>query len=176
MNFFQIKNYDPGFVTDNDIIKLEKDLDLNGYSLKNFQPRIVITGEWKSDENVTGNRTFVKFGSNIRVMAPFPCLLEGISTLIIEQKGASRTYERIGFNFTLPSGLQSDFPFTSVRNADGLKYQYAEPRYLDERKQINPGDYFGVYLSQHDHRDRGLSNTKRVLVSLILIDDFSFKK
>ena len=176
MNFFQIKNYDPGFVTDSDTIKLEKDLDLNGNALKNFQPRIVITGEWNSDENVTGNRTFVKFGNNLRVMAPFPCLLDGISALIIEQKGASRTYERIGFNFTLPRGLYSDRPFTSVRNASGLKYQYAEPRYGGERKKIDPGDYFAVYLSQHDHLDKGLSNTKQVLVSLILIDDFSFKK
>ena len=177
MNFFQIKNYDPGFATDSDTIKLEKDLDLNGNALKNFQPRIVITGEWNSDENVTGNRTFVKFGNDIRVMAPFPCLLDGISTLIIEQKGSSRTFERIGFNFTLPYSFRSA-PFTSIRNADGLKYQYAEPRWGndDERKKIGPGDYFAVYLSQHDHSDRGLSNTKRVLVSLILIDDFSFKR
>ena len=205
MNFFQIKNYDPGFATDSDTIKLEKDLDLNGYllknfrlpgfatdsntiklqkdldlngySLKNFQPRIVITGEWNSDENVTGNRTFVKFGNNLRVMAPFPCLLDGISALIIENKGASRTYERIGFNFTLPGDLRDGVPFKSVRNASGLKYQYAEPRWgSGERKKIDPGDYFGVYLSQHDHTNIGLSNTKRVLVSLILIDDFSFKK
>ena len=176
MNGFSLKNYDRGYTIENDTIKLQKDLDLSGYSLKNFQPRIILTGEWKSDENVTGNRTFVKFGSNIRVMAPFPCLLDGISALIIEQKGASRTYERIGFNFTLPRGLGSDRPFTSVRNASGLKYQYAEPRYGGGRKKIDPGDYFAVYLSQHDHLDRGLSNTKRVLVSLILIDDFSFKR
>ena len=176
MNGFQIKNYDRGYKIDNDTIRLQKDLDLSGHAIKNLQPRIIITGEWKSDENVTGNRTFVKFGSNIRVMAPFPCLLDGISTLIIEQKGASRTYERIGFNFTLPRGFDSGSPFTSVRNASGLKYQYAEPRYGGERKQINPGDYFAVYLSQHDHGDRGLSNTKRILVSLILIDDFSFKR
>ena len=106
MNGFSLKNYDRGYTIENDTFKLQKDLDLNGYSLKNFQPRIIITGEWKFDENVSGNRTFVKFGSNIRVMAPFPCLLEGISTLIIEQKGASRTYERIGFNTTLSAGLQ----------------------------------------------------------------------
>ena len=79
MNGFDIKNYDRGYTIDNDTFKLQKDLDLNGYSLKNFQPRIIITGEWKFGENVTGNRTFVKFGNNIRVMAPFPCLLEGIS-------------------------------------------------------------------------------------------------
>ena len=177
LNGFDIKNYDPrGYAIDNDTIKLQKDLDLNGYSLKNFQPRIIITGEWKFGENVTGNRTFVKFGNNIRVMAPFPCLLEGISTLIIEQKGASRTYERIGFNFTLPSGFQGGVPFTSIRNASGLKYQYAEPSYGGKRKQINPGDYFAVYLSSHNHPNEGLSNTKRVLVSLILIDDYSFRK
>ena len=39
------------YTIDNDTIKLQKDLDLNGYALKNFQPKIIITGEWKSDEN-----------------------------------------------------------------------------------------------------------------------------
>ena len=30
-------------------------------------------------------------------MVPFPCLLEGVSALIIEKKDDSKTYEKIGF-------------------------------------------------------------------------------
>ena len=165
MNGFSLKNYDRGYKIENDTIKLQKDLDLSGYALKNLQPRIVIPGEWKSDENKIGNKTFVKFGNNIRVMAPFPCLIDGISALIIENKGASRTFERIGFAFRLAGSFRDDIPFKSVRNAGGLKYQYAEPRRLSgEREKLEPGKYFAINLSQHDHPDINLSNTKRVLV------------
>ena len=173
MNGFSLKNYDRGYKIENDTIKLQKDLDLSGYTFKNFQPRIIIPGEWNSDENVTGNRTFVKFGSNIRVMAPFPCLLDGVSALIIDTKGASRSFERIGFSFRIPGTLLSD-GVTSIRNADGLKYQYAEPRLDGKRVRLNPGNYFALYLHQPDS-SAPLANTKQVLVSLILIDDFSFR-
>ena len=105
LNGFSLKNYDRGYKIENDTIKLQKDLDLSGYTLKNFQPRIIITGEWKSDENNIGRKTFVKFGNNIRVMVPFPCLLDGISALIIGQKGASRSFERIGFSFRITGGF-----------------------------------------------------------------------
>ena len=176
MNGFSLKNYDRGYKIENDTIKLQKDLDLSGYMLKNFQPRIVITGEWKSDENKIGDKTFVKFGNNIRVMAPFPCLVDGVSALIIEHKGAARNYERIGFAFRLPGSFLTALPFKSVRNASGLKYQYAEPRAGGKRQRLDPGNYFAVNLSQPDHPNNNLSNTKHVLVSLILIDDYSFTR
>ena len=176
MNGFDIKNYERGYTIDNDTIKLQKKLDLNGYALKNFQSRIILTGEWKSDENKTGTSTFVKFGNNIRVMAPFPCLLDGISALITELKGASRTYERIGFVFRIPGTLLTEHPFKSIRNANGLKYQFAAPRTAEgKRQRLDAGQYFAVNLSQPSHPELPLSNTKTVLVSLILIDDFSFR-
>ena len=176
MNGFQIKNYDRGYTIDNDTIRLQKDLDLSGYVIRNLQPRIVITGEWIYNENKGGDRTFVKFGNNIRVMAPFPCLIEGVSALIIELKGASRTYERIGFGFRIPGSFLTDVPFTSVRNADGLQYQYAAPLYTDgSRIRLDSGQYFALSLSQPSRAESQLVNTKRVLVSLILIDDFSFR-
>ena len=176
MNGFQIKNYDRGYTIDNDTIRLQKDLDLSGYVIKNLQPRIVITGEWIYNENKGGDRTFVKFGNNIRVMAPFPCLIEGVSALIIELKGASRSYERIGFGFRIPGSLLTDTPFTSVRNADGLQYQYAAPQGSDgSRIRLDSGQYFALSLSQPSRAESQLVNTKRVLVSLILIDDFSFR-
>ena len=170
MNGFSLKNYDRGYKIENDTIKLQKDLDLSGYALKNLQPRIVITGEWKFDENVVGNRIFVKFANNIRVMAPFPCLIEGVAALIIEQKGASRTNERIGFGFSLPGSFLAAAPLKSTRNADGLKYQYIKVGH-----RLDPGNYFAVYLTHPDRANSPLVNTKRVLVSLILIDDFSFR-
>ena len=177
LNGFSFKNYDRGYTIDNDTIRLQKDLDLSGYTLKNFQPRIIITGEWKSDENQIGTKTFVKFGNNIRVMAPFPCLLEGISALIIEQKGASRGYEKIGFAFRIPGTLLTDHPFKSIRNAGGLKYQFAAPRtHEGKRQRLDAGKYFAVNLSQPSHPELPLTNTKQVLVSLILIDDFSFRQ
>ena len=145
---------------------------LSGYAVKNLQPRIVITGEWKFDENVGGDRTFVKFGNNIRVMAPFPCIIEGVAALIIELKGASRTYERIGFALRLPGTLTTNTPFKSTRNADGLQYQYVE---LGDGYKLNPGNYFAVYLTNPDRPKSPPVNIKRVLVSLILKDDFSFR-
>ena len=176
MNVFSLKNYDRGYKIENDTIRLQKDLDLSGYAVKNLQPRIVITGEWIFNENKGGDRTFVKFGNNIRVMAPFPCLIEGVSALIIELKGASRTYERIGFGFRIPGSLLNDTPFTSVRNADGLKYQYAVPQASNgSRIRLDSGQYFALSLSRPGHPESQLVNTKRVLVSLILMDDFSFR-
>ena len=68
-------------------------------------------------------------------MPPFPCLLGGISTLIIEKRGDSRAYEKIGFNFTFSYGLHGNAPFPSVRNTGGFKYQYAEP--FNGRKQLD---------------------------------------
>ena len=176
LNGFSFKNYDRGYTIDNDTIRLQKDLDLSGYTLKNFQPRIIITGEWKSDENKIGTKTFVKFGNNIRVMAPFPCLVDGVSALIIEQKGSSQNYERIGFAFRIPGTLLSENPFTSIRNARGLKYQFAAPRSPDGKIQrLDVGQYFAVNLSHPSNPNINLTNTKHVLVSLILIDDFSFR-
>ena len=175
MNGFSLKNYDRGYKIENDTIKLQKDLDLSGYVIRNLQPRIVITGEWIYNENKGGDRVFVKFGNNIRVMAPFPCLIEGVSALIIEVKAASRTYERIGFGFRIPGSLLTDTPFTSVRNANGLKYQYAAPGSKGSRIRLDSGQYFALSLSQPGRAESSLINTKRVLVSLILMDDFSFR-
>ena len=169
MNGFDIKNYDGyeigyklkkdldlnGYSLKNQIenntFKLKKDLDLNGYSLKNFQPRIIITGEWKFGENTGGNRTYVKFGNSVNMMSPFPCLLGGISALIIEKKDNSKDYDRIGFNiYGGLHGLLSDGPFQSVRNAGGLgsKYQYAEPHGGNEKLSDLDED-FTVYLWSH---------------------------
>ena len=175
LNGFSFKNYDRGYTIDNDTIMLQKDLDLSGYTLKNFQPRIIITGEWKSDENKIGTKTFVKFGNNIGVMVPFPCLLDGISALITDT-GGSQNYERIGFAFRIFGSFCANSPFQSIRNANGLKYQFAAPRNSNgKREKLDAGESFTVNLSQPSNPNIKLNNTKHVLVSLILIDDFSFR-
>ena len=175
MNYFEIKNYDRGYAIDNDTIRLQKDLDLSGYAIKNIRPRIVIPGDWKSDENKVGNKTYVKFGNSIAVMSPFPCLIEGVSALIIEEKIPSQPYDRIGFAFRIPGTLLTESPFKSERNADGLKYQYVEASIGGDFLRLDPGQYFMVNLSHPDNPNINLSNSKHVLVSLILIDDFSFR-
>ena len=181
MNRFDIKNYaPPGYKIDNDTIKLQKDLDLNGYALKNLRPRIIITGDYKSDKNRIRTRIFVQFGNSIFVMAPFPCILDGVSVVIVD-KGSSRNYERIGFSFDKSPRPTGDFSgytiFKSVRNAHGLKYQYAEPRINGKSLKLGAGDMLALNLVQGDSDiSQNLSPTKHALVSLILIDDYSFTR
>ena len=102
-------------------------------------------------------------------------LTDGISALIID-KGASLTFERIGFAFRVIGSLLTNLPFKSIRNAVGLKYQYAAPRtHEGKREKLAAGQYFTVNLSHPNNPNINLSNTKTVLVSLILIDDFHFR-
>ena len=97
MNGFEIKNYDRGYTIDNDTIRLKKNLDLSGYVLKNFRPKIIMHGFYESKDS---HSNFVKFGNIISVMAPFPCILDGVSVLIID-KGKARNYDRVGFRFII---------------------------------------------------------------------------
>ena len=182
MNFFQIKNYvPPGYTIDNDTIKLQKDLDLNGYALKNFRPKIIITGEWKPDVNRETLRTYVQFGNDWRVMAPFNCIIDAVSILILD-KGSAQNYEKIGFRFRKTDDTYSlyDKVFKSTRSTYDFQYQYVEPRLSGNRSiKINQGEYFTLDLAGEDSGQplatHLLPNTKHVLVSLILIDDFSFR-
>ena len=176
LNGFSLKNYDRGYTIDNDTIRLQKDLDLSGYALKNFRPKIIIPGEWKSDENRIGSRTYAKFGNDWRVMAPFPCILDGVSILILD-KGGSQNYEKIGFMFrkSYDSYSLSHKVFKSIRNANGLEYQYVEPRLRGRSIKLNLGEMISLNLVRvDDDFYRAPNNTKHALVSLILIDDFSY--
>ena len=178
LNGFEIKNYDRGYTIDNDTIRLQKDLDLSGYALKNFRPKIIIPGDWKPDGHRRGGRSYVKFGNDWRLMVPFPCLLDGASVLILD-KGASQNYEKIGFRFSKISDTSPSLDsklFKSIRNANGLQYQYAAPIIRGERVKLNPGDYLALDFIQVDDPFRHvLAKTKHALVSLILTDDFSFR-
>ena len=175
LNGFSLKNYDRGYTIDNDTIRLQKDLDLSGYALKNFRPKIIIPGLFNSKDDDHE----VKFGNSEKVMAPFPCILDGVSVLILD-KGASKNFERIGFRFIIrpaPSVSLENRAFKSIRNANGLKYQYAEPVLLNEKIKFNPGQDIRVILCQPDDPFHSpLANTKSALVSLILIDDYSFTR
>ena len=179
LNGFSFKNYDRGYAIDNDTIRLKKDLDLSGYALKNFRPKIIIPGLFNSKDDVHQ----VKFGNSEFVMAPFPCIIDGVSVRILD-KGASKNYERIGFRFIirpLTPGVSIDnVAFKSIRNANGLEYQYAEPvlnNNNNKKIKFNPGQVLRVILCQPDDPfHSNLANTKFALVSLILIDDYSFTR
>ena len=183
MNYFKIKNYDPpGYTIVNDTIKLQKDLDLNGYALKNFRPKIIITGEWKPDvNNDDGLRTYVQFGNDKRVMAPFNCIIDAVSILILD-KGSAQNYEKIGFRFRKTDDTYSLYSkiFKSTRSTYDFQYQYVEPRLSGNRSiKINQGEYFTLDLTREvvdPLETHHLPNTKHVLVSLILIDDYSFSR
>ena len=69
MNGFDIKRYYKGYTIDNDTIRLQEHLDLNGYKLRNFRPKIISFGEWKAGENVESSKTYVKFGNSTYIMA-----------------------------------------------------------------------------------------------------------
>ena len=177
MNGFDIKRYYKGYTIDNDTIRLQEHLDLNGYRLRNFRPKIILFGEWKAGENVESSKTYVKFGNSTYIMTPFPCILDGVSVLIIDN---AQNYERVGFRFEIEpssSSALSNTTFKSIRNANGLKYQYAEPVLSggSRRININAGQYIRVISNKPDDRLFGnLTTTKHALVCLILLDDFSF--
>ena len=181
MNYFEIKNYDRGYTIDNDTIRLQKDLDLSGYALKNFRPKIIITGEWKSDVNLkSGPRVYVQFGNDWRVMAPFNCILDGASILILD-KGSSQNYEKIGFMFrkTYDTYSLNSKVFKSIRNTNDFQYQYVEPRLSGNRSiKINQGEYFTLHLVKVNDEpfNHPPDYIKHALVSLILIDDFSYTR
>ena len=177
INDVEIKNYDRGYTIDNDTIRLQKDLDLSGYALKNFQPKIIITGLSNSKDG-----HIVKFGNSEKAMAPFLCILDGVSVKILD-KGDSKNCERIGFRFfiyplsTRPLQQLSYKTFKSIRNANGLEYQYVEPVLINKKIKFNPGQHLELNLCQPDDPlQSALANTKSALVSLILIDDYSFTR
>ena len=100
LNGFSLKNYDRGYTIENDTIRLQKDLDLRGFELKNFQPRIIIPGVWKVGSfSELSNPHFITFGSDRRVMAPFPCFIGGASILILESFDNPKTHAKLGFHF-----------------------------------------------------------------------------
>ena len=175
MNFFQIKNYDRGYTIDNDTIRLQKDLDLNGYAFKDFRPKIIIPGAWdiKEQLNPPSDKKYVKFANDWRVLIPFPCFLDGLA---ISNNNHDRAFEKIGVK--IPIDPISHVVFKSTRNIDGVNYQYVAPRLSGDRRiKLNEGDYLGMYFI-------GLGNNpfssppriaKYAVVSLVLIDDSYYR-
>ena len=171
MNFFQIKNYDRGYTIDNDIIRLQKDLDLNGYVFKDFRPKIIIPGVWdiKEQLNPPSDKKYVKFGNDFRVLVPFPCFLDGLA---ISNNDHEKPFEKIGVK--IPIDPISHVVFKSTRNIDGVNYQYVAPRLSGDRRiKLNEGDYLGMYFIGLGYNP--FSSPPRIakyaVVSLVLIDD-----
>ena len=116
----------------------------------------------------------VKFGNIFKAMSPFPCILDGVSIYILD-KGSSRNYERVGFRFVINDSTV--YTFRSVRNANGLRYQYGGPGYNYKPNPIrfDPGDSLSLYLVQFDSLSQKQTNMKQAMVSLILIDDYTYR-
>ena len=175
MNFFQIKNYDRGYTIDNDTIRLQKDLDLNGYAFKDFRPKIIIPGTWdiKEQLNPPSDRKYVKFGNDFRVLVQFPCFLDGLA---ISNDKHDTPFQKIGVKFGIDS--ISHKVFESTRNIDGINYQYVAPRLSGDRRiKLNEGDYLGMYFVALGHNPfsspPGIA--KKAVVSLVLIDDSYYR-
>ena len=172
--------YDQAFVLDDGDFTLQTNLDMNGFDIKNYnlrgfvlrnlRPKIIIPGEWKSDIN----NGAVKFGNLFEAMSPFPCILDGASVFILD-KGVSRNYEKIGFRFII--NLSDIYTFKSERNANGLRYQYAGPGFNYKPKPIrfDPGDTISLYIVQFNNPNQKQTNMKHAIVSLILIDDYTYR-
>ena len=112
-------------------------------------------------------------------MAPFSCILDGAFILILD-KGSSYNYEKIGFMFRKSYDSYSLFNkvFKSIRNTNDLEYQYVEPRLSGNRSiKINQGEYFTLNLVKVNDEpfNHPPNYIKHALVSLILIDDFSYR-
>ena len=176
MNYFKIKNYDPpGYTIVNDKIKLQKDLDLNGYAFKAFRPKIIIPGAWdiKEQLNPPSDRKYVKFGNWWRLTVPFPCFLDGLA---ISSKYHDTPFEQIGVK--IPIDSISHMVFKSTRNIHGINYQYVAPRLSGDRRiKLNEGDYLGMYFIGLG--DNPFSSPPRIakyaVVSLVLIDDSYYR-
>ena len=176
MNGFSLKNYDRGYTIDNDTIRLQKDLDLRGFALKNFQPRIMIPGVMKVGSfSELSNPHFFTFGSDRRVMAPFPCFIGGPSILILESFDNPKAYAKLGFHFYV-----DNTPKVHVlghNTANSRSYQLAD--IFNQKIKINPGSTVSVALNRaklSSSDPGGAADIKYALVSLILIDDYSFTR
>ena len=175
MNYFEIKNYDRGYTIDNDTIRLQKDLDLNGYAFKDFRPKIIIPGTWDIKEklNPPSDRRYVKFGNDFRVLVPFPCILDGLA---ISSEYSDSPFEKIGVKFAIDSIAHK--VFESTRNIRGVRYQYVAPRLSgDQSIKFNEGDSFAMYFVALG--DNPFSSppgiAKYAFVSLVLIDDSYYR-
>ena len=166
--------YDQAFVIDDGDITLQTDLDLNGFSLKNYQPpkqqpQMVITGKWKPP---TGRAltVHVKFGDD-DLMAPFPCIVKGVSAYLLNKTGPS--YNKIDIIIYSSNGGSSYSQIVVLKttsNAQNFQYQYLEP---SKSIKISAGHLIRLFPIKTDTKyfiqsDIGV---KQIVVNLILLSD-----
>ena len=175
MNYFEIKNYDRGYTIDNDTIRLQKDLDLNGYAFKDFRPKIIIPGTWDKKEILKppSDRRYVKFGNDRGVIVPFPCILDGLA---ISSEYHDSPFEKIGVKFEISSIAHK--VFKSTRDIRGDQYQYVAPRLSGDRSiKLNEGDSISIYFVALGNNP--FSAPPKIatyaFVSLVLIDDSYYR-
>ena len=163
--------YDQAFVIDDGDFTLQTDLDLNGFSLKNYQPpkQIVIFGDYKKEYidsrgNLFNKNGVVKFGNSFYVMAPFTCIIKRASISIID-KGDEKNYENLTFKFWFGDG---SYNFLGISSGNNLQYQYME---TDAHLKLNAGESFKlqfVTISKPSNIVK-FPRYAQALVSLIMI-------
>ena len=92
--------YDQSFIIDNGDFTLQTNLDLNGFSLKNYQPQrlIVINGDYKKEYVQQRKFGMVKFGNLFYTVAPLPCIIKRV-TVFIATLGDEKNNEQIDVRF-----------------------------------------------------------------------------
>ena len=166
--------YDQAFVIDDGDITLQTDLDLNGFSLKNYQPpkQIVIFGDYKKEYidsrgNLFNKNGVVKFGNSFYVMTPFASIIKRASISIID-KGDEKNYENLTFKFWFGD---SSYNFLGTSSGNNLQYQYVETDARPPYLKLNAGESFKLQLVTIDKTRNIIKNPRyaQVLVSLIII-------
>ena len=119
--------YDRAFVVDDGDFTLQTNLDLNGFSFKNYQPprQIVIFGDYKKEYidsrgNLFNKIGVVKFGNSFYAIAPFTCIIKRASISIID-KGDEKNYENLTFKFWF---VDSSYNFLGISSGNNLQYQW----------------------------------------------------
>ena len=160
--------YDQSFTIDNGALTLQTDLDLNGFSLKNYNPRhlLVFSGDYLSVYASLNKFGIVKFNNGFFLFPPFACYLHRISLFIVD-KGSEKSFELI--DVRVRSGA-SDFKFPCQQVGSNIKHQFVEPLDSSGKKIEVPSvsDPF-VFLQLLNHDTTNYVKYKEVVVSLVLI-------
>ena len=160
--------YDQAFVIDDGDFTLQTDLDLNGFSLRNYHPEhlLVLTGDYQSAYASLNKFGIVKFNNVFYFFPPFACYLHRIS-LFIANKDPEKSFEQIDIRVRSGSSV---FKFPCQKVKSSFNHQFTEPLDGDGKKIEIPSlsDPF-VFLQLLNHDTPVYVKYKEVVVTLLLM-------
>ena len=121
---------DAFFLSSSGDLTFQTNLDLNFFQIKNYFPpepptQMVITGKWKPSTG-GGSAVHVKFGAD-ELMAPFPCIVKGVSAYLLNKTGPSFNEIEILVDSSIDGRVYSqNGVLKRTRAAQNLQYQYLE--------------------------------------------------